>query len=168
MFITKKHRKKKKTKPEETRCQACRKEGGREGGRLDSAAMKTKVRERWDNVTLRLFKSKLNEIHLDSQTSQVITGGDSFFFFFPGDWFLTRRRKAWKSLSQNHFQLRLIGGRWRKWRWGWPRAIHHHALIYFSPFLWTDFLLFTSRKRNCSDEQTHVAAIQKYPVVMTE
>lgn len=58
--------------------------GRKEGGKLDSAAMKTKVRERRDNVTLRLFESKLNEIHLDSQASQVITGGDSFFLFSRG------------------------------------------------------------------------------------
>lgn len=39
------------------------------------------MRERRDNITLGLFRSKLNEIHLDSKASQVITGGDLFFFF---------------------------------------------------------------------------------------
>lgn len=114
----------------------------------NGGAMKMKVRERWDNITLRLFKSKLNEIHLDSQASQVITGGDFFSFFsFPWDWFLTRCRKAWKSLSHNHFGLRQEGSRWRKRRWARPAAIHHHVVIYFSRLFWmTSFVDVRKRK----------------------
>lgn len=115
-----------------------------------SGAMKMKVLERRDNITLRLFKSKWNEIHLDSQTSQVITGGDFFFFYFslPGDWFLTRCRKAWKSLSHNHFGLRQKGSRWRKRRWArlTPPTPNRQFII----MLW--FISLVSPGRGCQRE----------------
>lgn len=115
--------------------------GRQEGGKLDSAAMKTKVRERRDSVTLRLFKSKLNEIHLDSQTSQVITGGESFFFFFfPGIGFwlgAVKHENLWVRIIFSCVKKAADGG-----SAGEARPVQFIMIFSFTSlrFFWTDFL----------------------------